>query len=121
MNIAIEYEPNPYGSYYGHINEIAGLHDWKKVIIAALDKFRRHSNEFRRRASRGSWRKEVNLSFDDHFDWAFAEGMRLKRIMKSRDAINVAVEMPDDESAFTLRFSRHDSKHSIWVTFYHRK
>jgi hypothetical protein len=118
---AIEHEPNPYGSYYGHVNEIAGLHEWKKVIIAAFDKFRRYSNEFRRRASRGSWRKEVNISFDEHYDWAFAEAMRLKGIMKRRDAIEVRVEMSDDENTFTLRFTRHDSKHSIWVTVTNRK
>ena len=108
-------------SYFGTVDEIAGLHRWKTSIISAFDKFRKNSNEFRRRASRRSWKKEVNLSFDDHYDWAFAEAMRLKHIMRQRDGMPVKVEVSDDENAFTLKYSRHDSKHSVWVTVWNRK
>lgn len=103
-------------TYYGPIEELEALHEWKQVIVKALDKFRRHCIEFRNTTRHGPWRKELNITPTERFDWAFAEGVRLKGLMSRRDNIAIKVEVSDDEREITFSYDRPGSKYRIWIT-----
>lgn len=103
-------------TYYGPIDELEALHEWKQVIVKGLDNFRRHCIEFRNSTRHGPWRKELNISFQDHLDWAFAEAMRLKGMMLRRDNLAIQVEVSDDERQITFSYDRPGSKYRIWIT-----
>lgn len=103
-------------TYYGPIEELEALHEWKQVIVKGLDNFRRHCIEFRNSTRHGPWRKELNIAATDRFDWAFAEAMRLKGLMLRRDHIALRVDVSDDERKITFSYERTGSKYRIWIT-----
>lgn len=103
-------------TYYGNPSELEGLAEWKQVVVLGLDKFRRHCIEFKIKAGRGPWRKELKMALPEHFDWAFAEAMRLKIMMRRQNEILVQVEVSDDERQVTFYYDRPGSKYRVWIT-----